>query len=117
MRKQDNTQMEKEIKAAKTDLDACRSATTMGHAQTSSAQERELPRTITRQVLPSNICMCVFMYVCVYMYIGIYVYVCRYMCMYVGVCVCVCMYVYIYICGCIYVCVYVYMYVCVYVGR
>jgi hypothetical protein len=48
--------MEKGIKTVKLDLDACRIATTMGHVETSSTREREVPRTVNRQVLPSNDC-------------------------------------------------------------
>jgi hypothetical protein len=49
-----NKQMEKVINTAKIELDACRSATVMGHAETSCVRERELPRTISRQVLPPH---------------------------------------------------------------
>jgi hypothetical protein len=47
-----NKQMEQEINTVKTELDSCRSATAMRHAETSSFREREPLRTIGRQVLP-----------------------------------------------------------------
>jgi hypothetical protein len=49
-----NKQMEKEINTVKTELDACRSATAMGLAETSSVWEQELPRAVSRHVLPSH---------------------------------------------------------------
>jgi hypothetical protein len=49
-----NKDMENKFNTVKTELDACRRATTMGHAETSSVVQRELPRTISRQVLPSH---------------------------------------------------------------
>jgi len=47
--------MEEEFNTVK-ELDACGSATAMGHAGTSSVLERELPKTFSRQVLPSHDC-------------------------------------------------------------
>jgi hypothetical protein len=49
-----NKQLENEFNTLKTELDACRRATTAGHAETSSVRGREPPRTIGRQVLPSQ---------------------------------------------------------------
>jgi len=45
--------MEEEFNTVK-ELDACGSATAMGNAGTSSVRERELPKTFSRQVLPSH---------------------------------------------------------------
>lgn len=51
-----NKQLEKEINTMKTKLDSCRCVIATGHAETSSVRERELPRTVSRQVLPSHVC-------------------------------------------------------------
>ena len=47
-----NKQMERVINWVKTELDACRNANTMGQPETSSVRGRELPRTVSRRVLP-----------------------------------------------------------------
>jgi hypothetical protein len=71
-----NNDMENKINTVKTELDACRSATAMGHADTSSIPEQELQRTGSRHVCMSVcmdgcmcmyvLCMCVCMYVCMH---------------------------------------------------
>jgi hypothetical protein len=47
-----NKQMEKEINSEKTYLDACRRVNRKGKLETPSDRERELPRTVSRQLLP-----------------------------------------------------------------
>jgi hypothetical protein len=47
-----NKQLEKRVNTLKTELDSCGSVNAIGHAETPTARERELPRTASRQLLP-----------------------------------------------------------------
>ena len=53
-RTRQNKQFENEINTVKTELDSCRIVIATGHAETSGVREREPPRTVGRQVLPSR---------------------------------------------------------------
>jgi histidinol phosphatase-like enzyme len=50
----ERTRQNKELENEFNTVKACRRVTTAGHAETSSVREREPPRTIGRQVLPSQ---------------------------------------------------------------
>jgi hypothetical protein len=48
------TQTEKENSAIKTELEPCKRANTKGKLRTPTDRERELPKTVSRQVLPTH---------------------------------------------------------------
>jgi len=51
---QDKSHTAKEINGIKTELEACRRTSTKGKIETPSDRERELPKTVIREVLPSH---------------------------------------------------------------
>jgi len=55
-RTRQNKELENEINMVKAELDSCKRANATVHAVTSSVRERDPPRTIGRQVLPSQDC-------------------------------------------------------------
>ena len=48
------SQTEKEINAIKTELEACRRANSKGKLETPSDREKDLPKTVSRQVPPPH---------------------------------------------------------------
>ena len=54
MRKQDRINKWRKINSVKTELDACRRVNTKVKLETPSDRERELPRTVSTQVLPTH---------------------------------------------------------------